>query len=223
MDENGSIESLTLEINARSESAEKAVDKLISTLERLSNRTSNLGLGNIGTQLNGIRRAAAGFGDKEAAGLERILGALDKLKNVSTIKISSSIANQLTNIATAAGNINDTDFSGVERLSNALSGLAGVGQVNIGSALNQLNRIPKIAENLKNIDLADFAARIREITDALRPLAEEMEKVSKGFSAFPDKLQRVLRETEKIPQANKRAADSFGLLAAKVTAGWLAM
>ena len=223
MDENGSIESLTLEINARSESAEKAVDKLISTLERLSNRTANLGLGNIGTQLNGIRRAAAGFGDKEAAGLERILGALDKLKNVSTIKISSSIANQLTNIATAAGNINDTDFSGVERLSNALSGLAGVGQVNIGSALNQLNRIPKIAENLKNIDLADFAARIREITDALRPLAEEMEKVSKGFSAFPDKLQRVLRETEKIPQANKRAADSFGLLAAKVTAGWLAM
>ena len=223
MDENGSIESLTLEINARSESAEKAVDKLISTLERLSNRTANLGLGNIGTQLNGIRRAAAGFGDKEAAGLERILGALDKLKNVSTIKISSSVANQLTNIATAAGNINDTDFSGVERLSNALSGLAGVGQVNIGSALNQLNRIPKIAENLKNIDLADFAARIREITDALRPLAEEMEKVSKGFSAFPDKLQRVLRETEKIPQANKRAADSFGLLAAKVTAGWLAM
>lgn len=223
MDENGSIESLTLEINARSESAEKAVDKLISTLERLSNRTANLGLGNIGTQLNGIRRAAAGFGDKEAAGLERILGALDKLQNVSTIKISSSIANQLTNIATAAGNINDTDFSGVERLGKALSGLAGVGQVNIGSALNQLNRIPKIAENLKNIDLADFAARIREITDALRPLAEEMEKVSKGFSAFPDKLQRVLRETEKIPQANKRAADSFGLLAAKVTAGWLAM
>lgn len=223
MDENGSIESLTLEINARSESAEKAVDKLISTLERLQNRTANIGLGNIGTQLNGIRRAAAGFGDKEAAGLERILGVLDKLKNVSTIKISSSIANQLTNIATAAGNINDTDFSGVERLSNALSGIAGVGQVNIGSALNQLNRIPKIAENLKNIDLADFAARIREITDALRPLAEEMEKVSKGFSAFPDKLQRVLRETEKIPQANKRAADSFGLLAAKVTAGWLAM
>lgn len=223
MDENGSIESLTLEINARSESAEKAVDKLISTLERLSNRTANLGLGNIGTQLNGIRRAASGFGEKEAAGLERILGALDKLQNVSTIKISSSIANQLTNIAVAAGNINNTDFSGVERLGKALSGLAGVGQVNIGSALNQLNRIPKIAENLKNIDLADFAARIREITDALRPLAEEMEKVSKGFSAFPDKLQRVLRETEKIPQANKRAADSFGLLAAKVTAGWLAM
>lgn len=174
MDENGSIESLTLEINARSESAEKAVDKLISTLERLSNRTANLGVGNIGTQLNGIRRAASGFGEKEAAGLERILGALEKLQTVSTIKISSSIANQLTNIATAAGNINGTDFSGIERLSNALNGLAGVGQVNISSALNQLNRIPKIAAELKNIDLADFAARIREITDALRPLAEEM-------------------------------------------------
>lgn len=223
MDENGSIESLTIEINARSESAEKAVDKLISTLERLQNRTANLGLGNIGTQLNGIRRAAAGFGDKEAAGLERILGALDKLQNVSTIKISSSIANQLTNIATAAGNINGTDFSGIERLSKALNGLAGVGQVNISSALNQLNRIPKIAVELKNIDLADFAARIREITDALRPLAEEMEKVSKGFSAFPEKLQRVLRETEKIPTANKKAVNSYALLAAKVGAGWLAM
>lgn len=216
MDENGSIESLTLEINARSESAEKAVDKLISTLERLHNKTANLGLGNIGTQLNGIRRAASGFGEKEAAGLERILGALEKLQNVSTIKISSSIANQLVNIATAAGNINGTDFSGIERLSRALSGLAGVGQVNISSALNQLNRIPKIAESLNSFKIGDFAAKIREITEALRPLAEEMEKVSKGFSAFPDKLQRVLRETEKMPAANKRAANSFALLAAKV-------
>lgn len=223
MDENGSIESLTLEINARSESAEKAVDKLISTLERLQNKTAHLGLGNIGTQLNGIRRAAAGFGDKEDAGLERILGALDRLQNVSTIKLSSSIANQLGNIATAAGNINGTDFSGIERLSKALSGLAGVGQVNISSALNQLNRIPKIAESLNTADIDKFAAKIRQVTDALKPLAEQMEKVSKGFSAFPDKLQRVLKETEKIPSANRKAANSYALLATKVGAAALAI
>lgn len=216
MDENGSIESLTLEINARSESAEKAVDKLISTLERLHNKTANLGLGNIGTQLKGIQKAASGFGEQQAAGLERILNALDRLKEVSTIKISSSIANQLTNIATAASNINGTDFSGIERLGKALSGLTGVGQVNISSALNQLNRIPKIAENLNAADIDRFAAKIREVTDALKPLAEQMEKVSKGFSAFPEKLQRVIKETEKIPDANKKAANSYALLAAKV-------
>ena len=216
MDENGSIESLTLEINARSEGAEKAVDKLISTLERLQTKTANLGLGNVGTQLNGIRRAAAGFGEKEAAGLERILGALDRLQNVSTIKISSSIANQLTGIANAAGNINGMDFSGIERLSKALSGLAGVGQVNISSALNQLNRIPKIAESLNGVDIGNFAAKIREVTDALKPLAEQMEKVSKGFAAFPDKLQRVIQETDRIPKSNGKAAASYALLAGKV-------
>lgn len=216
MADNGSIESLTLEVTAKSESAEQAVDKLISTLERLSTKTANLGLGNIGTQLNGVRRAAAGFGDKEAAGIERIFNALSKLQGIANLKISSSIANQLTNIGVSAELIQNVDFSGVQRLSTALSGLAGVGQVNIGSALNQLNRIPKIAESLNSVDMTAFSAKIKEVTESLKPLADEMEKVSKGFSAFPDKLKKVLRETEKVPSANNRAAKSYATLAAKI-------
>lgn len=216
MADNGSIESLTLEVTAKSASAEQAVDKLISTLERLSTKTANLGLGNIGTQLNGVRRAAAGFGDKEAAGIERIFNALSKLQGIANLKISSSIANQLTNIGVSAELIQNVDFSGVQRLSTALSGLAGVGQVNIGSALNQLNRIPKIAESLNSVDMTAFSAKIKEVTESLKPLADEMEKVSKGFSAFPDKLKKVLRETEKVPSANNRAAKSYAALAAKI-------
>lgn len=217
------IEELTLEINATSDSAEKAVDKLIGTLERLHNKTANLGLGNIGTQLKGIQKAASGFGEKESAGLERILSALEKLQNVSTIRISSSIANQLTNIGKTAKELNEVDFSGVRELASALQGLSAVGEVNISSALTQLNRIPKIAKELKEIDLEDFAKRIREITEALKPLAEEMEKVSKGFSAFPDKLQKLVKETDNVTAANKRASDSFAKLAAKVTAAVLAI
>lgn len=216
MADNGSIESLTLEVTAKSASAEQAVDKLISTLERLSTKTANLGLGNIGTQLNGVRRAAAGFGDKEAAGIERIFNALSKLQGIANLKISSSIANQLTNIGVSAELIQNVDFSGVQRLSTALSGLAGVGQVNISSALNQLNRIPKIAESLNSVDMTAFSAKIKEVTESLKPLADEMEKVSKGFSAFPDKLKKVLRETEKVPSANNRAAKSYAALAAKI-------
>lgn len=217
------IEELTLEINATSDSAEKAVDKLIGTLERLHNKTANLGLGNIGTQLKGIQKAASGFGEKESAGLERILSALERLQNVSTIRISSSIANQLTNIGKTAKELNEVDFSGVRELASALQGLSAVGEVNISSALTQLNRIPKIAKELKEIDLEDFAKRIREITEALKPLAEEMEKVSKGFSAFPDKLQKLVKETDNVTAANKRASDSFAKLAAKVTAAVLAI
>lgn len=215
---NGSIESLTLEINARSEGAEKAVDKLISTLERLQTKTANLGLGNVGTQLKGIQKAASGFGSEQAAGMERILRALEKLQTLSNIKISSSIGNQLNKLIKAAEQIKNTDAPAeVQRLADALKELSGIGKISIGPALNQLNKLPDISKNLEGVDMEKFAAQIRKVTEALKPLATEMDKVSRGFSAFPEKLKRVLAETDKIPESNTKAALSYENLAAKVS------
>ena len=210
-----SINALTLEVTSSTESAEKAVDKLIGTLEKLHNATANLGLGNIGTQLKGIQKASSGFGEKEASNLDRLFSTLSKLQGVSGIKISSSIANQIVNIGTAAELVQDVNFSGIDNLVTSLDKLSGVGKANIGSTLTQLGRIPEISDKLNQADLGKFAAEIKEVTAAIKPLATEMEKVSKGFSAFPEKIQRLVKETEKVPPANKKAAESYTFLALK--------
>ena len=174
-----SINALTLEVTSSTESAEKAVDKLIGTLEKLHNATANLGLGNIGTQLKGIQKASSGFGEKEASNLDRLFSTLSKLQGISGINISSRITNQIVNIGTAAELVQDVNFSGIDNLATSLDKLSGVGKANIGSTLTQLGRIPEISDKLNQADLGKFAAEIKEVTAAIKPLATEMEKVSK--------------------------------------------
>ena len=43
----------------------------------------------------------------------------------------------------------------------------------------------------------------------MKPLATEMEKVSNGFSAMPTKIQKLIKETDKIPSSAKKAAGAF--------------
>ena len=261
------IHSLTLEVTSTTESADKAVDKLIGTLEKLNGITnkltagklhtqlnkiakaangfgdnevdgmkrmtqaledlgkvtSNLSLGNIGTQLANVKKAATGFGETESTGLNRMLESLEKLQSIPKSNISNRLGNQLVDVATAARVIQDVDFSGVTRLTYALKELSGVGKANIASTLTQLNRIPEIAENLKKADISEFSAEIRELAEAMKPLATEMDKVSRGFSAFPEKIQRFITETDKSTEANKRHAYSYVLIAAKIQVVWNAM
>lgn len=53
-----------------------------------------------------------------------------------------------------------------------------------------------------------FKAKIKEVVDALKPLADEMQKVANGFSAFPAKIQKLLNSTNQIPKSNEKAAAS---------------
>lgn len=97
----------------------------------------------------------------------------------------------------------------------ALKPLETIGKSNLGSALNQLKKIPDITAGLDDAKLSAFAAKIVQVTDAVRPLAVEMEKVSAGFSRLPANIQKAINANARLTKSNKSTAFSFNMMAAK--------
>lgn len=127
----------------------------------------------------------------------------------------TSVTNQFNRFAEAMGKL--TDPSGkIKRLVDALQPLGTIGKSNLGTALNQLKKIPDITNALDNQKLTEFAAKIKQVTAAVKPLADEMNKVSMGFSRLPNNIQKAINANARLTRSNRSTAFGFNMLAGKV-------
>lgn len=213
------IESLELQITSDSKNAKDGLDALITTLDTLKMKTKGgCGLTTVANQVSKMASAAGKLNGSEGAKLESLAKGLKALSGLGNLKLSSSIANQITALGTAVGNLSGVEFSKVNDLANALGSLETVGKSNLGSTLKQIKTLPEVMSELGKVDMGAFKTKVQEVTDALKPLADEMQKVANGFNAFPDKIQKFLSSSSKVSDGNKSSGKSFANLAAKVTA-----
>lgn len=160
------VDSLQIEIEASSTTAEQGINDLASALTTLKNATkSGAGLGSVASKLKALNKA-----------LEEI--------QVDTGKIAS-IVSAVNNLATA----------------QKASGLI--------STVNSLQKLGKVTQELENTDLTKFAAQMTRVADAIRPLALEMDKVSKGFQAFPIRIQRLIGSNAGLASSNNALRKSY--------------
>ena len=80
---------------------------------------------------------------------------------------------------------------------------------NLNSALKSIEKIPEINKNLKSSDIATFTSKIKELTNALGPLATEMVKVSAAFSNLPSNINKINSTLSKASKATKSTKQSF--------------
>lgn len=211
------IEQLDIILNSSSSNAEEGVDKLISTLQELKKATKGgLGLKSLANNLKEISAAGELISSTSAQNISKLADAVEKLKDVSGIKISSSIGNQISSIASAASALNGADFTKVGEVATALAPLSQIGKGNLNSWINQLSKLPKVFSDLRAADIDGFAKDMQKVADAIKPLANEMAKVSAGFSSFPSKIQKLINSTDKLAASNKRGANSYMNLYAKI-------
>ena len=208
------IESLQLEISANSSKAVSGIAALTQSLEKLKSTTSGgLGLASISKNLTSIAGAARLI---DSTSISNVTGLANAVRLLGNTKISTSIANQITAISTS---LQGANFSGgrekMEGLVDALSPLSDLGKTNLSSYVSNIKKLPEVFEKLSKIDMSSFRTKIQEIATALKPLGDEMQKVSNGFSAFPDKIQKMLSATDKVPSANAKATQSFSDLYTK--------
>src|SRR5699024_8455311 len=88
----------------------------------------------------------------------------------------------------------------VQGLVDALKPLESIQKSGFSSLASGLDKLVKIApqldtvtKSLKKTDLDSFADQCNRVAAAITPLATQMEKVAAGFSAFPAKIQRLLK------------------------------
>lgn len=200
MSDNVEIQGLEFQIVNDSTQAVAGLQNLINTLNRLKTATNGgaTGLSKTAQGIRELSNSLKGLNSGDASQkITRLANALTALSQVGNVKISSSIANQLTAINTALAGLKWTDGDKLTSLANGLRPLSELGKANMTTFINQLSKLPKVAEDLEAADIDKFTQQMTALAAAMKPFADEMQKVSNGFSAFPSKIQKLITSTEK--------------------------
>lgn len=179
------IDSLVLEVNSNASSANQGIRSLATSLSYLNSI--------VGKSFSGITKLKDAFQD------------------IKFPKISVSIASQLTSINTALGNLKSTDGDKLIALANGLRPLSELGKAKMTTFINQLSKLTKVIDDLDAADIDKFAKQMTNLAAAMKPFADEMQKVSKGFSAFPAKIQQVIGSSEKYNAAMSSATSKTNI------------
>lgn len=161
--------------------------------------------------IDSIKIEISASSDAAAENIKKLSEALKELKTSTSggVRGLNTIKKQLDGLKTT---LSGADNSGT-KLSEIARGLKALSEVQkssgLSSTINALKKLPDISSQLSQMDMDKFAQSIKKATAALSPLAAEMEKVSKGFAAFPIRIQKIIQSNSGLTASNKKAADSF--------------
>lgn len=211
------IEQLELEVQSSSTSAVAGIDALSASLSKVKNAIKGgIGLTSVANQVRNLDSALKSMDSSGANKIDKLASSLDKLRGLGSLKISSSIGNQLQNIGSAAASLTGVDFSAVENLGTALQPLNNLNASGLKSTINALNKLPKLADILDNMDMTKFTSQIQQLSTALAPLTNQLNAVTAAFSRLPTNIQRAITATNRISQENNKATNSYMNLYAKI-------
>ena len=155
--------------------------------------------------------------------LSTALSPLDGFKTQSY-----SLINSISNIGSAQAVLSGADFDvfkeKVGQMREALSdlnkeggSLSAIGKSGISSTINAIAKIPNINKSLNSEEIDKFSASVGRLTEVLKPLATEMESVSRGFSVLPSRIQSAIKANEKLTSSNGIASSSYKSYANSIT------
>lgn len=211
------VESLQLEVQSSADGAARSIDTLTSTLGKLKSATKGIGLTGVVNQIRNLDSALKSVDGSSADKIDKLATSLSKLNGLGSIKLSSSVANQLKNIGSAATSLNGVDFSSIGKLSTALTPLGNIGKATgLNSTFNALKKLPEVAKSLAGLDLNSFTSQIQQLSNALAPLANQLNTVATAFTRLPTNIRRVVTATNSLTQTNSHASTSYINLWAKL-------
>ena len=206
-----SVEMQGIEFQIVNDSAAAAagIEVLAKKLSELKTAISgsSTALSKVADGISQIKNAVNGMNTGDFANkMNRISTALANLKTqTDSLKISSSIGNQLSEINRAIAALPDDPGDKLRNLANALRPLSELERANMTSFINQLKKIPEVIAELEKADIDKFTEQMRALADAMKPFADEMNKVASGFSAFPSKIQKLIKSTDEYNNVTRKA------------------
>ena len=143
---------------------------------------------------------------RSAININRLANALGRLKQNSKL---TSVTNNLTKLSTALDKLNSSSTSGISRLAQSLKGLSSFKASGFTSTVNALNKIPKILGSLDTSTLDKFKQKMKEVADALTPLATRIDTISNGFSRLPSRISSTISATNRMGNSTRNMGNSI--------------
>ena len=154
--------------------------------------------------------------------IDKLVGALNSLRSAAKGGAGlTTVSKRLREIISSTSGTADAG-NNITKLTNALNSLQKVQKASgLTSTVNALKKIPEITASLDSGKIAAFAKQMDQLAVAMKPLAAEMQKVSSGFSAFPARIQRLIQSTGGVAGANKKVAESFGVMGTGIKSSYV--
>ena len=206
MDDNVEIQGLEFQIQENSAGAVTGLNNLKKALSGL--KTVSVGsANNLSKTATGIREltnALKGLNTGDASQkINRLATALAALGNLSSFR---STTNSIVKLNSALTQLKWTDGDKLASLANGLRPLSELDKAHLTSFINQLGKLPGVINELEKADIDKFTRQMKDLSAAMKPFADEMQKVSNGFSAFPSKIQRIIASTNRYNGTVNKAA-----------------
>lgn len=218
---------LSIEVDASAEQAGKGIDSLSAALGRLNASSKLTRTINNLTSLSSALSKLQGY-NSVASTLTRMGNAMQNLGSIQKLSGLNSAINTLKKLPDALSALSGTDLVALNKASQSLVSIASGLQAlespkGLTSTITALRNIPKVMQGLESADLTKFAAQMERVRTAIAPLAAEMEKVSKGFSALPANIQRAVAANAKLTASNSRLNKSYGVLGTGISSFYTKM
>lgn len=154
---------------------------------------------NIGNQIANIGAALDAAKDVDFNRISVMAQALSSLAAVQSINLPRNIAENIFDLGAALEAIQDVDFSRIGTIAEAMAPLASIERAaNLGPTLNQLKRLPAIFGELQAMDMNAFAEGIQRLVEALRPLAEAVERIGGGLNNLPERMRDLVTNVNRL-------------------------
>lgn len=145
-------------------------------------------------------------------GIDALINTLERLKTISKGGVGlTATSNQLRRLSDT---LKEVQMPGdkIRNLVQAIRPLETIGKATgINSTINALKKLPAVTSALEAIDMDRFASEIQKVTSVLKPLGNEMQKIANGFNSFPQKIQRIISQNERLAISNRRTSKSFSI------------
>lgn len=146
------------------------------------------------------------------SGITALKTSLDALKTATKGGLGlTSVAKQINAVGNAVNSINSSTLSNLTGLANAIKILSGV---KIPTTIGK--NITKMSTTINALDMDAFTKKINEITNVMKPLATQMQKISNGFAVFSKGMNKVSTSAIKVANSTQRSALSLLKLGAAV-------
>lgn len=163
----------------------------------------------LSNQITALDAALSGVTESDVKRISSLASALTQLSGAKMPQISASIGHQLKSIGEAAKNLQDVNLARFKDLATALQPLSALTPAHLTSFINQLGKFTQLSKDLEAVDMDKFASTIERLTAAMAPLATEMDKIARGFAAFPQRIQTFIKNNEASTKSVKKAEPTW--------------
>lgn len=204
------ISGISFEIEGNTANAASALDLLQASLTKLKTSVSGdmSGLSRLSSSMKKLSNAIGRISDTGKLG--SLASGLKSLSGLSNISIPSNIASQINRLNASIKEIQWTDEEKLTSLAQGLAPFSQLSNSNLNTYINQLSKLPDVANKLSAMDIGTFTSQMRQLSDALAPLASNMNTISASFNALPTRIQNIISGADKLNNAVNRNTRDTG-------------